>query len=118
MAKVVKINMVDSKGEYGEQEFLLKDCGIKAFQFHRDMSAFGAKYGNNQMELTIATANKYFPKVIGKERFKVEGLDESIKFNDILEEFFINDPLALDELAGEVGFFLSPALKMKLENQK
>lgn len=116
MATVIKINMVDNKGEYGEQEFLFKDCGIKAFQFHRDMSAFTAKYGSNQMELTIATANKYFPKVIGVDRFKIEGLDENIKFSDVLEEFFINDPMALDELAGEMGFFLSPALKMKLEN--
>lgn len=115
MSKVVKINMIDHLGNDIEAEFLLKDCGIKAFQFHRDMSALGAKFGNNQMELSIATAEKYFPKVIGKERFKIEGLDENIKFSEVLEEFFMNDPMALDELAGEVGFFLSPALRKRLK---
>jgi hypothetical protein len=112
---VIKINMIDAKGDQIEAEFLLKNSGIKPFQYHRDLSALANKFGNNNFELTFAMAVQYFPKVIGKDRFKIEGLDDNVKFAEVLEEFFINDPLALDELAGEVGFFLSPALKNKLK---
>lgn len=111
---VIKINMTNAKGEEVEEEFLLKNSGIKPFQYHRDLSALAGKHQNNSFELTFAMAVMYFPKVIGADRFKVEGLDDNLKFADVLEEFFMNDPMALDELAGEVGFFLSPALKNKL----
>lgn len=112
---VIKINMTNYKGEIVEEEFLLKDTGIKPFQYHRDLSALATKHGNNNFELTFAMAVKYFQKVIGEDRFKVEGLDDKLKFSEVLEEFFMNDPIALDELAGELGFFLSPALKNRLK---
>lgn len=114
MSEIVKIKMTDYKNEYREIEFLLKDVGIKAFQYNREMAKIGERY-KNSFDLAFESGKKYFEKVIGREAFKIEGMSDDIKFPEMLEEFFINDPMALDELSNQVGLFLYPALKNRMK---
>lgn len=112
--KIVKIEMMDHKGNSTEEEFELKPYGT-AFSYHRKMSEVARKHGGNEFEMAFNLAAEYFPHVIGRERFKVEGIDDNLKFSEVMEEFFINDPYALEELINEVGFFLAPSMKRRLE---
>jgi hypothetical protein len=42
-------------------------------------------------------------------------MEDNIPFSEMLEEFFINDPGAMQELVLEMGFFLAPAMKKRAE---
>jgi len=115
MKKIVEIEMMNYKGEWKKESFELKKYGT-AFQYERDVRNVAQKYGDT-LDGEIALAVKYFPDVIGKETFLIEGLDSNLKFNEILEEFFVNDATALSKLVAEMGFFLVPALRMRMQNQ-
>ena len=70
--------MMNSKGEWVKEEFEPKRYGTP-FQYGRDVRNIADRFGDN-IDGNIALAVKYFPHVFGKDRFVVEGLDKTIKF--------------------------------------
>lgn len=112
--KIVKIDMLDCKNNKITKEFELKPYGTP-FQAYRDYRAINSKHQGNEFEANFELAMKYFPHVIGKEAFDVAGLDENVKFSERIEEYFINDGVALEQLCNEVVFFLNPSLKSRIE---
>lgn len=115
MAVVEKIEMVNHKGEEVIEEFELKPYGTP-WQYGRDVNEARIKTTGG-LDGDIFLCEKYLPYVVGKDRFVLPGQDPNLKFRDVLEEFFINDPTALQELSQRVGFFLYPAMKKRFEKQ-
>lgn len=113
--KVIEIEMMTTDEKWEKKEFEAKKTSTP-FQYMKDLNKIAEKYGQG-LDGDFALATKYFPQVFGKEQFAVKGLNDDVKFSTQLEEFFINDPMALQELTSEMGFFLNPALKKRIDNQ-
>lgn len=110
--KDVSIPMVNYKGEDVTLTVKLKKFG-SAFNFYQRMLAIRGTC-KSDFEADFKAAVEYLPNVVGKEFFVVPGLNPDAAFAVMLEEFFINDPFALQALMGEVSFFLYPAMSRKL----
>ena len=113
--KIEKIEMMNHKGEWVEEEFELKPYGTP-WQYERDVNDARVKTSGG-FEGDLHLCEKYLPYVVGKERYALPGQETNLKFKEILEEFFINDPTAMQELSQRMGFFLSPALKIRYEKR-
>ena len=110
----IKINMYNPEtDELEEKEFVFSKNGITAFQYQRDANRISHN-NSNPFDAMIELAVLYFPKVFGKEQFKIEGLDDKLKFSEVIEEYFINDPHALEELVNEMGLRLNPSYKKRM----
>lgn len=113
--EIVEIEMLNNKGEWVTETFELKPYGTP-WQYERDMHEASVKTSNS-LAADLFLCEKYLPYVIGKDRFMQDGLDSKLKFKEVLEEFFINDSTALQMLSQKVGFFLSPATKIRFEKR-
>ena len=113
--KEIKIEMLNAKGDWVEEVFKLKKYGTP-WQYERDLNIAASK--STGFEGDYFMCEKYLPHVVGKDRFKLPGQEDNIKFAEMLEEFFINDPTAMQQLSQDMGFFLSPAIKIRYEKQK
>lgn len=114
-SNIIKIEMMNHKGDWVEETFELRPYGTP-WQYERDMHE-ASKKTSGGLNGDLFLCDKYLPHVIGKERFALPGQETNLKFSEILEEFFINDPTALQMLSQELGFFLSPAIKIRFEKQ-
>lgn len=109
--KTLKLAMINYQGIETEYEFKLKKYG-SAFNFYKRMIAI-KNICKSEFEADLKSAVEFLPHVVGKEAFAVPGLADNVKFEEQLEEFFINDPFALQQLMSEVSFFLYPAMSRR-----
>lgn len=113
--KDYSLEFTNIKGELETKVFTFKQFGT-AFNFYSRVMAIQKRSSGNAFEVDFATAIEFFPNVIGKEQFVIEGISKDIDWKSLLDEFFVNDPLALQILVQEMGFFLYPALKNRMQN--
>lgn len=103
------------KGEIEIKTFTFKQFGT-AFNFYSKLMSIQKRTAGNAFDTDFATAIEFFPNVLGREQFEIEGLSKDIDWKSLLDEYFVNDPLALQLLVQEMGFFLYPALKNRIQN--
>lgn len=109
--KDITLQMVNYAGEEVNLPLKLKKYG-SAFNYYQKMLAI-RNASKSDFDADLRAAVEFLPHVVGKEFFEVPGINTDASFAVMLEEFFINDPFALQALMGEVSFFLYPAMSKK-----
>lgn len=106
MSKKFEMNMICSDGEERKKEFLIKKHPDK-FMFYREKQRFMLNQ-QDPFGALLVLVNATFEKCV--TGIDIDGFTDE-KFSAKVQEFFINDPEALDILAGEVINFQIPSIK-------
>jgi len=90
---------------------------VNVMDLHKKLSIIESR-GLDRFSHNLEVALYLFPRCIGENRFRAEGMDDKIKFKDMLEEYFIDDPMSLEMLVDKVTGFCMPSLKARAEKMK
>ncbi len=102
-------------GELIEDVF---ECSpVTVLDLHKRLSIIESR-GLDRFSHNLEVALYLFPRSIGENRFRAEGMDDKAKFKDMLEEYFVEDPYALEVLVDKVMGFCMPSLIARAEKTK
>lgn len=102
-------------GELIEKTF---ECQpVTVMELHKKLSIIESR-GLDRFSHNLEVALYLFPRSIGENSFRIEGMDEKAKFKDMLEEYFVEDPYALETLVDKVVGFCMPSLRARAEKLK
>lgn len=102
-------------GELKDETFECQPIGV--MELHKKLSVIESR-GLDRFSHNLEVALYIFPRSIGENRFRVEGMDDKAKFSDMLEEYFVDDPMALEMLVDKVTGFCMPSLQARAEKMK
>ena len=113
----IVLNVINYKREEIELEIRVKD--VTPFKFSQKINAVVGKIGvNDGFKLSLETAKHTWKDLIDTSFLNDTGIEESLPIMDKIEEYFVNDPMAIDLINQELVNFLMPPIKRNVNRIK